>query len=118
MRIVGFIETGQEIIQRVDSPVFVGIVGNWIVQEFALATGCIDVFASDMNCALPSLLHYERYRVKIVPVSKLVRFKGIDEGLDYELENVEEIARKLIDMAIENFKKRDRSKAVRIEKSK
>lgn len=116
LRIVGFIETGQEIIQRVDSPVFVGIVGNWIVQEFALATGCIDVFAADMNCALPSLPQYERYGVKIVPVSKLVRFKGIDEGLDYEPERVEEIARKLIDMAIENFKKRDRSKAVKIER--
>jgi len=120
LRIIGFIETGQEILQRIDSPVFVGIVGNWIVQEFALATGCVDVFAADMNCALPSLPEYERYGVKIVPVSKLVRFRGIDDGLDYEPEKAEEIARKLIDMAIENFKKnfkkRDKSKAVKVEK--
>jgi len=116
LRVIGFIETGQEILQRIDSPVFVGIVGNWIVQEFALATGCVDVFAADMNCALPSLPEYERYGVKIVPVSKLVRFRGIDEGLDYEPEKAEEIARKLIDMAIENFKKRDKSKAVKVEK--
>ncbi len=116
LRIIGFIETGQEILQRVDSPVFVGIVGNWIVQEFALATGCVDVFAADMNCALPSLPEYQRYGVKIVPVSKLVRFRGIDEGLDYEPEKAEEIAEKLIDMAIENFKQRDKNKAVRIER--
>jgi len=114
LRIIGFIETGQEILQRVDSPVFVGIVGNWIVQEFALATGCVDVFAADMNCALPSLPEYQRYCVKIVPVSRLVRFRGIDEGLDYEPEKAEKIAEKLIDMAIENFKQRD--KAVRIER--
>uniref|UniRef100_A0A7C3MAZ7 Carbon monoxide dehydrogenase n=1 Tax=Archaeoglobus fulgidus TaxID=2234 RepID=A0A7C3MAZ7_ARCFL len=118
LRIIGFIETGQEILQRVDSPVFAGIVGNWIVQEFALATGCIDVFAADMNCALPSLPEYQRYGVKIVPVSKVVRFRGIDEGLDYEPERAEEIAEKLIEMAVENFRQRDRSRAVKVEQKK
>ncbi|MEM0332303.1 MAG: anaerobic carbon-monoxide dehydrogenase catalytic subunit [Archaeoglobaceae archaeon] len=116
LRIIGFIETGQEILQRVKSPVFAGIVGNWIVQEFALATGCVDVFAADMNCALPSLPEYQKYGVKIVPVSRLVRFRGIDEGLDYRAEEVEKIAKKLIEMAIENFRNRDKSKAVKIDK--
>lgn len=116
LRIIGFIETGQEILQRIDSPVLTGIVGNWIVQEYALATGCVDVLAADMNCSLPTLPEYERYGVKIVPVSKLVRFRGIDDGLDYEPEKVEDIARKIIDMAIENFRKRDKSKAVKIER--
>lgn len=116
LKIIGFIETGQEILQRISSPVFAGIVGNWIVQEFALATGCIDVFAADMNCALPSLPEYQRYGVKIIPVSRLVRFRGMDEGLDYEPEKAEEIAQKLIEIAIDNFRKRDKSKAVRIER--
>ncbi|MCS7121924.1 MAG: anaerobic carbon-monoxide dehydrogenase catalytic subunit [Archaeoglobaceae archaeon] len=116
LKIIGFIETGQEILQRTTSPVFAGIVGNWISQEFALATGCIDVFAADMNCALPSLPEYQKYGVKIVPVSKLVRFRGINEGLDYKPEEVEKIAMKLIEIAIENFKKRDKSKAVKIER--
>ncbi|RLI76096.1 carbon-monoxide dehydrogenase catalytic subunit [Archaeoglobales archaeon] len=116
LRIIGFIETGQELIQRFDSPVFAGIVGNWIVQEFALATGAVDVFAADMNCALPSLSEYQRYGVKIVPVSRLVRLRGIDEGLDYEPEKVEEIAKELIDMAIENFKQRDKTKSYKIDK--
>ena len=119
LRIVGFIETGQEIIQRTTSPVFVGIVGNWIVQEFVLAMGGIDVFAADMNCALPSLPEYQRFGVKIIPVSQLVRMRGIDEGLDYEPEKVEEIASKLIDIAIENFKERKKNvKPVRIEDKK
>jgi len=118
LRIIGFIETGQEILQRIESPVFSGIVGNWISQEYALATGCIDVFAADMNCALPSLPEYQRYGVQIIPVSELVRFRGIDEGLDYKPERVEEIAEKLIEIAIENFKKRDKSKAVKIEEKK
>lgn len=116
LRIIGFIETGQELIQRFNSPVFAGIVGNWIVQEFALATGAVDVFAADMNCALPSLPKYQRYGVKIVPVSRLVRLRGIDEGLDYEPEKAEKIAKELIDMAIENFKQRDKTKSYKIDK--
>lgn len=116
LRIIGFIETGQEVLQRIDSPVFAGIVGNWIVQEFALAMGSIDVFAADMNCALPSLPEYQRYGVRIIPVSKVVRFRGISEAMDYEPEKVEKIAEKLIEMAIENFKKRDKNKALRIQK--
>jgi carbon-monoxide dehydrogenase catalytic subunit len=116
LRIIGFIETGQEVLQRISSPVFAGIAGNWISQEFALATGCIDVFAADMNCALPSLPEYQRYGVRIIPVSRLVRFRGINEGLDYEPEKAEEIAEKLIEIAIDNFKRRDKSRAVKIER--
>ncbi len=106
LRIIGSIETGQEILQRTNSDVFVGLTGNWITQEFLLATGAIDVFAMDMNCSLPTLVEYQKYGVKLVPVSKLVRLRGIDEGLDYEPEKAEEIARKIIDIAIENFKER------------
>ncbi len=119
LRIVGFIETGQEVLQRTESHVFTGIVGNWIVQEYVLAMGGIDVFAADMNCTVPSLTEYQRFGVKIVPVSKLVRLRGIDEGLDYSPEKVEEIAMKLIDMAIENFtERRKRINPVRIDSRK
>ena len=116
LRIVGFIETGQEILQRSDSPVFAGIVGNWIVQEFALATGAVDVFAADVNCALPSLPEYQKYGVRIVPVSELVRLRGIDECFDYEPDAAEEVARKVIDIAIENFKQRSKTGVHKVER--
>ncbi len=106
LRIVGFIETGQEVMQRTESPVFTGIAGNWIVQEYVLAIGGVDVFAADMNCTVPSLSEYQRFGVKVIPVSKLVRLRGIDDGLDYSPERVEEIAERLIDIAIENFRER------------
>jgi len=106
LRIIGSIETGQELIQRFETEILAGLTGNWITQEYVLATGAIDVFAVDMNCTLPTLAEYQKYGVKIVPVSKLVRLKGIEEGFDYQPENVEEIAMKLIDMAVENFKER------------
>ncbi len=108
LKIVGSIETGQELLQRyaVDD-VFVGLTGNWITQEYVLATGAIDVFAMDMNCSLPNLADYqEKYGVKLVSVSKLVRMRGVDEAIDYKPELVEEQVKQLVDLAIESFKNR------------
>lgn len=108
LRIVGSIETGQEIMQRVPcDDVFVGLTGNWLNQEFVLATGAVDVFAMDMNCSLPSLAPIaEKYRVSLVSVSRLVGVPGVDRKIIYDPERVHEQAMEIIDIAIENFKRR------------
>ncbi len=50
IRVIANIETGQEMIQRWEmDDVFYGFTGNWIMQEAILASGCIDLFACDMN---------------------------------------------------------------------
>jgi len=98
--------------------VFVGLTGNWITQEYLLATGAIDVFAMDMNCSLPNLAEYaEKYGVTLVPVSRLVRMRGVEDSIDYKPELVKEQAEKLIELAIENFKKR-KDKPARVPKRK
>jgi carbon-monoxide dehydrogenase catalytic subunit len=119
LKIVGSIETGQELLQRYSvDDVFVGLTGNWITQEYVLATGAIDVFAMDMNCSLPNLADYaEKYGVTLVPVSKLVRMRGVENSLDYKPELVKEQAEELINIAIENFKKR-KGKPARVPKRK
>ena len=110
IRIIGSIETGQELLQRVNNERFSGLVGNWIFQEFLLATGAIDVFVVDMNCTLPSLKEYaDKYNVKIIPVNRLVRLRGIDDGLEYKPENVEDIVKEIVNKAIENFKNRKKN---------
>jgi len=108
LRIIGSIETGQELIQRfAQDEVFAGYVGNWINQEMVLATGAVDLMASDMNCTLPTLGAYARhFGSRITPVSELVRIEDSDEPLDYRPEKVAEQARELIRRAIENFKQR------------
>ncbi len=109
IKIIGSIETGQELQQRyAANGVFAGLTGNWITQEFALATGAIDVFAMDMNCSLPTLAVYEeKYNTTLVPVSKLVRIRGVKRNLDYSPEEVEQQAKELVELAINNFKNRD-----------
>ncbi|WP_292485091.1 anaerobic carbon-monoxide dehydrogenase catalytic subunit [Methanohalobium sp.] len=108
LRIIANIETGQEMIQRWDmDDVFYGFTGNWIMQEAVLATGSVDVFVSDMNCSMPIDPKYaEKYNVRLVPVSDLVSFEGINERINYIPEEAENQANQLLQMAVDNFKNR------------
>ncbi|MFX0175550.1 MAG: anaerobic carbon-monoxide dehydrogenase catalytic subunit [Candidatus Hodarchaeota archaeon] len=108
LRIIANIETGQEMIQRWEMDnVFYGFTGNWIMQEAVLASGCVDLFVCDMNCSMPiDPIYAEKYKFKLIPVSEVVAFEGIEERLDYIPEKAEEQAEKLLQMAIDNFKER------------
>lgn len=108
LRVIANIETGQEMIQRWEmDDAFYGFTGNWIMQEAVLGTGCVDLFACDMNCSMPVDPAYARkYKIKLVPVSDLVAFEGITERINYEPEKAEEQAAELLQMAVDNFKER------------
>ena len=108
LRIIANIETGQEMIQRWEmDDVFYGFTGNWIMQEAILASGCIDVFVCDMNCSMPIDPFYaEKYKFKLIPVSEVVSFQGINERINYIPEKAEEQAARLLQMGIDNFKER------------
>lgn len=111
LRIIANIETGQEMIQRWEmDEVFYGFTGNWIMQEAILASGCVDLFVADMNCSMPiDPLYAEKYQFKLIPVSELVAFEGIDERLNYAPEQAEEQAAQLLQMAIDNYTERQAS---------
>ncbi|HDR91403.1 MAG TPA: anaerobic carbon-monoxide dehydrogenase catalytic subunit, partial [candidate division Zixibacteria bacterium] len=108
IRVIANVETGQEMIQRWEmDDVFYGYTGNWIMQEAILASGCVDLFAADMNCSMPiDPIYAEKYKFKLIPVSDLVAFEGVDERLEYKPEKAKEQAEQLIQMAIDNFPKR------------
>ena len=108
LRVIANIETGQEMIQRweMDST-FYGFTGNWITQEAVLASGCVDLFACDMNCSMPiDPVYAQKYKFKLIPVSELVAFEGITDRINYEPAKAEEQAARLLQMAIDNFKVR------------
>lgn len=108
LRIIANIETGQEMIQRWEmDDVFYGFTGNWIMQEAILGSGCVDVFVADMNCSMPvDPIYAEKYKFKLIPVSEVVAFEGIEERENYVPEKAEAQAAKLIEMGITNFKER------------
>ncbi len=108
LRIIANIETGQEMIQRWDmDEVLYGFTGNWIMQEAVMASGCVDVFVSDMNCSMPiDPVYAEKYRFKLIPVSDLISFEGVTDRIEYVPEKASEQAAQLLQMGIDNFKER------------
>ncbi len=108
LRVIANIETGQEMIQRGKmDDVFYCFTGNLIMQKVALASGCVDLFVCDMNCSMPiDPIYAQKYKFKLVPVSEVVAFKGVEDRINYIPEKAEEQAAKLLQMAIDNFKDR------------
>ena len=108
LRIVGSIETGQELVQRfpVDE-VFVGLTGNWLNQEMAIATGAIDVFAADMNCTVPTLAATcAAHGALLIPVSDLMGIPGAEPTIAFDPAKAGEQAQELIAKAIANYPQR------------
>ncbi|MDF2557136.1 MAG: carbon-monoxide dehydrogenase, catalytic subunit [Bacillales bacterium] len=108
IRVIGSIETGQELLQRYPmDDVFVGLMGNWLAIEPMLATGAVDVLAMEENCSPPAIDCYaEKYQVTLVAISTIIGVPGISEKMAYNPAKADEMSERLIDLAIDNFKKR------------
>ena len=108
LRIIGSIETGQELLQRFEvDDVFAGLMGNWLAIEPMLATGTVDVLAMEENCSPPAIDHYaEKYQVTLVSVSTIIGVPGLQHKMPYYPADADKMADRLIELGIENFKKR------------
>ena len=108
LRIVGSIETGQELLQRFETDdVFVGLMGNWLAIEPFLATGTVDALVMEENCSPPHIDEYaEKYQTALISVSTIIGVPGTAVEMPYYPQKADEMAEKCIDAAIENFKKR------------
>ncbi|MBU5308392.1 anaerobic carbon-monoxide dehydrogenase catalytic subunit [Clostridioides mangenotii] len=108
IRVVGSIETGQELLQRYEvDDVFVGLMGNWLAIEPLLATGTVDAIAMDENCSPPAIDQYaEKYQVALVSISTIIGVPGTEHKIPYYPEKANEMSDNLIEIAIDNFKKR------------
>lgn len=107
INIVGICCTGNETLMRKGVP----MVSNFASQELVLATGVVDLMVVDYQCVMPSVaeicscLHTEMVTTMPnvhIPYATHVQFRE---------EDAEKSARSIIQMAIEAFKKRDKSKA-------
>ncbi len=108
IHIVGSIETGQELLQRYQvDDVFVGLMGNWLTIEPLLATGTVDVMAMEENCSPPDMEAYARkYQITLVSVSTIIDLPGLTQKMPYNPAEADGMAARLIDLGIDNFKKR------------
>lgn len=86
--------------------IYGGPAGNLTHQELILATGAIDVMFFDFNCVKPSLIEVAKaYHTKLISTDKVVRQPDVLR-LEFEPNNVNEIAVKILNEAIISFTKR------------
>jgi carbon-monoxide dehydrogenase catalytic subunit len=94
--------TANEILMRQGAPV----VGNFLHQELAVATGAVDVMLVDVQCIMPALIeHAARFHTKVLTTSEKARISGATH-IEFELEKGYETAKQIVRIAIENFPKR------------
>ncbi|GAW28677.1 anaerobic carbon-monoxide dehydrogenase catalytic subunit [Carboxydocella sp. ULO1] len=109
IKVYGSMCTGQELMQRNahNRSGYAGQLGNWITQEFMIATGAVDLVMMDMNCSIPALKYVaDRFHTKLISVSHILRMAGVETNIDYKPEKVAEQAREIVKMAIAAYKNR------------
>ncbi|MDD5672951.1 MAG: anaerobic carbon-monoxide dehydrogenase catalytic subunit [Chitinivibrionales bacterium] len=94
--------TAIEILMRQGAPV----VGNFLNQELAMATGAVDVMLVDVQCIMPALAdHKTRFHTKLITTSKKARIEGA-EHIQFDETKALTIAKEIVKRAIENFPNR------------
>lgn len=109
INVYGSMCTGQELMQRSahSAKGFAGQLGNWLVQEYIVATGAVDLVMIDMNCSTPGIkTAADRFHTKLVSVDRVVRMAGVDDHIDYSPEKAADQARELIRMAVKAYRNR------------
>jgi len=94
--------TANEILMRQGAPV----VGNFLSQELAMATGAVEMMLVDVQCIMPALADMkERFHTKVVTTSVKARIPGA-EHVQFDEEHALTIAKDIVRRAIENYPNR------------
>lgn len=94
--------TANEILMRQGAPV----VGNFLHQELAIATGAVDVMLVDVQCILPAVVeHAGRFHTKVITTSKKAKIPGA-EHIQFSEEKAYDVAKEIVKTAIGNFTNR------------
>lgn len=106
LNLVGICCTGNEIMMRHKIP----LATSSVSQETAILTGALDALVVDYQCIMPSLTSVaECFHTKIITTMPLAKMTNAVH-IEFEESKAKEIARKIIETAIEAFKRRDPNK--------
>lgn len=109
MQVLGHVCEGQQLLnysgtQKMSA--YGGQEGEWLSEEYLLATGAVDLFMFDYNCTVPTLpLYAERFGTKMVSTHEVIRLPNT-EVVEFKPEKMKEQAEIVLAKAIEAFKKR------------
>lgn len=106
INIAGVCCTANEVLVRKGIPV----AGNFLQQELVLVTGAVELMIVDLQCIMPSLSTVAKcFHTKIVSTHEKARFPGV-EHVEFKEENAVDTAKRLIEMAIDNYTNRDKTR--------
>lgn len=113
IQILGHVCEGQQLINydgTHNQKGYGGQEGEWLSQEYLLATGVVDMFMFDYNCTVPTMpLFAKRFGTKLLSTHPVIKLQGT-ETLDFVPEKMQEQAEKALTMALEYFKNRKAEK--------
>jgi anaerobic carbon-monoxide dehydrogenase catalytic subunit len=102
INLAGICCTANEMLMRHGIPT----AGNFLQQELAIATGAVEAMVVDIQCIMPSLPQVAScFHTKIISTSPKAKFRGA-EHIEFHESNAIESAKKIVKVAIDNFKNR------------
>ncbi|MBU3966780.1 MAG: anaerobic carbon-monoxide dehydrogenase catalytic subunit [Euryarchaeota archaeon] len=102
INIVGCCCTGNELIMRHGIP----LAGSNLQQELIIATGLVEAFVVDVQCIYPNIVNVAgNFHTKIITTMKEGKISGA-EHIPFDEEHSDRAARRILEVALENFKKR------------
>ena len=108
INLTGICCTANEILMRQGVPV----IGNFLSQELAIATGVIDAMIVDIQCIMQGIQAVsEQYHTKIITTSPKAHITGAMR-IEFDEHNALEIAKRIIRAAIDNFPNRKKEKVL------
>jgi len=113
INVAGICCTGNEVLMRQGVP----MATNYLGQEFAIATGAVEALVVDVQCIMPAIVDMAKcYHTKVITTFPIGKIPGA-EHIEFQEERADEVAKEIVERAIENFRNRDK-KRVRIPKEK
>lgn len=109
MQVLGHVCEGQQLMNyegTANMSAYAGQEGEWLSEEYLLATGAVDLFMFDYNCTIPTLpLYAKRFGTTLVSTHEVIRMPGA-ETVEFKPEQMKQQAEKILDMAVQAFSKR------------
>jgi len=106
VNVVGMCCTGNEVLMRLG----VQPVGNYLMQELVIITGAVEAMIVDYQCIWPALADVAGcYHTKLITTEPKMKIPGAIH-IEFEPEHADEIAEKIVRIAIENYPNRPRDR--------
>ncbi|RLE60904.1 MAG: carbon-monoxide dehydrogenase catalytic subunit [Thermoprotei archaeon] len=106
VNVAGMCCTGNEVLMRLGIP----SAGNMLMQELAIITGAVEAMIVDYQCVMPALATVAGcYHTKLITTEPKMKIPGAIH-IEFEPEKADEIAKKIVTIAIENYPNRPRAR--------